>query len=325
MQTTIGTDTEKAKEMLLAGNLVAIPTETVYGLAANALDTQAVIKIFEAKNRPTFNPLIIHCANWQMVQRYVKNVPAKAHLLAEKFMPGPLTFLLDKVDIIPDLVTAGSLKVAVRVPNHPLTLALLNKLDFPLAAPSANPFGYISPTTAGHVLQGLGGRIPYILDGGPSKIGLESTIIGFTEAEDIILYRSGGVSIEELEVISGHKVLIADAIAENAPETSGRLKSHYAPDTALYVGDVLELKKRFTGEKIAIISFSNKYEGIEDKYQFVLSPSANLHEAASNLFSVLRKIDELDATVILAEVFPSEGIGRAINDRLSRAKAENKS
>jgi len=324
MQTVIGTDIERAKEILVAGNLVAIPTETVYGLAANALDTEAVIKIFEAKNRPTFNPLIIHCANWQMAQRYVKNIPAKAHLLAEKLMPGPLTLLLDKKDIVPDLVTAGSSKVAVRVPNHPLALALLNKLDFPLAAPSANPFGYISPTAANHVLHSLGGKIPYILDGGPSLVGLESTIIGFGGNEEIILYRSGGVSIEELEAITGAKVLTANAVAETNPETSGRLKSHYAPDTALYVGDIEQLKKQFTSEKIAVISFSHKYQGIEDRYQFILSPSGNLHEAASNLFSALRKIDEMDATIILAEVFPNQGIGRAINDRLSRAKAENK-
>ena len=324
MQTVTGTDIERAKHFLNNGQLVAIPTETVYGLAANALDTEAVLTIFEVKNRPTFNPLIVHCANWQIVQLYVKNIPNKAHLLAEKLMPGPLTFLLDKKEIIPDLVTAGSSKLAIRVPNHPLTLSLLKELSFPLAAPSANPFGYISPTTANHVLQSLGGKIPYVLDGGPSQVGLESTIIGFGENEEIILYRSGGVSIEDLEKISGEKVTTANAISEKKPETSGRLKSHYAPDTALYVGNIEELKPQFENEKIAVISFAKKYEGIEDSYQFVLSPSKNLHEAASNLFAALRKIDELDATVILAEVFPNEGIGLAINDRLSRAKAENK-
>lgn len=324
MQTVIGTDIKKAKLFLKNGELVAIPTETVYGLAANALDTEAVIKIFEAKNRPTFNPLIVHCADWKMAQQYVKNIPKKAHLLAEKLMPGPLTFLLDRKEVIPDLVTAGSSKVAIRVPDHPLTLSLLKELSFPLAAPSANPFGYISPTTAHHVLQNLGGKIPYILDGGPSAVGIESTIIGFGENEKVILYRSGGVSIEEIERISGDKVLIANPVAEKNPTTSGRLKSHYAPDTALYVGDIEELKHQFANKKIAIISFANKYTGIQDGYQFVLSPSGNLHEAASNLFAALRKIDELDASAILAEIFPNEGIGRAINDRLSRAKAENK-
>lgn len=324
MQTVIGTDIEKAKHFLNNGELVAIPTETVYGLAANALNTEAVLSIFEVKNRPTFNPLIVHCANWQVAQQYVKNVPTKAYLLAEKLMPGPLTFLLEKKEVIPDLVTAGSSKLAIRVPNHPLTLSLLKELNFPLAAPSANPFGYISPTSAHHVLQSLGGKIPYILDGGPSAVGLESTIVGFSENEEIILYRSGGVSIEDIERISGEKVLTANPVAVINPETSGRLKSHYAPDTALYVGDIEELKHQFANKKIAVISFANKYAGIEDGYQFVLSPSGNLHEAASNLFAALRKIDHLDASVILAEVFPNRGIGRAINDRLSRAKAENK-
>ena len=177
MHTITGTDIEKAKQFLMNGELVAIPTETVYGLAANALNEEAVIKIFEVKNRPSFNPLIIHCDSWQTAQQYVQQVPEKAHLLAEKFTPGPLTFLLAKRNIIPDLVTAGSEKVAIRIPNHPLALALLQSLDFPLAAPSANPFGYISPTTAAHVFENLNEKIPYILDGGSATIGLESTIM----------------------------------------------------------------------------------------------------------------------------------------------------
>lgn len=324
MQTVIGTDIDRAKHFLKNGGLVAIPTETVYGLAANALNTEAVLNIFEVKNRPSFNPLIVHCADWQMAQQYVKNIPNKAYLLADKLMPGPFTLLLEKKDVIPDVVTAGSSKVAIRVPNHPMTLTLLKELDFPLAAPSANPFGYISPTTAEHVLQSLGGKIPYILDGGPSAVGLESTIAGFGENEEIILYRSGGVSIEDIEKISGEKVQLVNSVAEKNPATSGRLKSHYAPDTALYVGNIDELQREFADKKIAVISFAKKYTGIEDGYQFILSPAANLHEAASNLFAALRKIDELDASAILAEVFPNEGIGRAINDRLSRAKAENK-
>jgi len=174
MQTITGTNIIKAKQFLNTGEVVAIPTETVYGLAANALDTAAVIKIFEVKNRPSFNPLIVHCDSWQAAQNYVEHIPVKANLLAENFTPGPLTFLLPKKNNIPDLVTAGSEKVAIRVPNHPLTLSLLQSLDFPLAAPSANPFGYISPTTAKHVWESLNGKIPYILDGGAAKVGLES-------------------------------------------------------------------------------------------------------------------------------------------------------
>ena len=324
MQTITGTDIEKAKQFLVNGELVAIPTETVYGLAANALNEEAVIKIFEVKNRPSFNPLIIHCANWQRAQQYVQQVPEKAHLLAKKFTPGPLTFLLTKRDIIPDLVTAGSEKVAVRIPNHSLTLALLESIDFPLAAPSANPFGYISPTSAAHVAENLNGKIPYILDGGSATVGLESTIIGFDENNNVLLYRSGGISIEEIEKTINEKVIPAPSSPQKNPETSGQLKSHYAPHTPLYIGDIDQLKNKFAGKKIATISFTKHIDGIDTNYEFILSPKANLHEAASNLFAALRKIDQLNADIILTELFPNEGIGRAINDRLNRAKAENK-
>jgi L-threonylcarbamoyladenylate synthase len=324
MQTITGTDIEKAKQFLTNGELVAIPTETVYGLAANALNSAAVIKIFEVKNRPSFNPLIVHFASWKIAREYVQDVPAKAHLLAKKFTPGPLTFLLKKKDSIPDLVTAGKERVAIRIPNHPLALALLQSLDFPLAAPSANPFGYISPTTAAHVAENLNGKIPYILDGGSATVGLESTIIGFDENDKVLLYRSGGISIEAIEKLIHEKVIPAPSSPQKNPETSGQLKSHYAPHTPLYIGNIDQLKNEFEGKKIATISFTKKIDGIENGYGFILSPKGNLHEAASNLFAALRKIDQLDADVILTETFPNEGIGRAINDRLNRAKAENK-
>lgn len=323
MHTIVSTDIEKAKQYLINGQLVAIPTETVYGLAANALNEDAVVKIFEAKNRPAFNPLIIHVGSWQAAEKYVTAIPAKAKLLAKKFTPGPLTFLLKKKNIIPDIVTAGSERVAIRIPNHPLTLALLQSLDFPLAAPSANPFGYISPTTAQHVLENLSGKIPYILDGGAATVGLESTIIGFDEKEQVLLYRSGGTGTEEIETLLNEKVLAAPTSPQKNLETSGQLKSHYAPHTPLYIGDIDELKKQFAGKQIASISFSKQFDGIDK--QFVLSKEGSLAEAAKNLFAALREIDGLKVAVILAEIFPDEGIGRAINDRLNRAKAENKS
>lgn len=323
MHTIVSTDIEKAKQYLINGQLVAIPTETVYGLAANALNEDAVVKIFEAKNRPAFNPLIIHVGSWQAAEKYVTTIPAKAKLLAKKFTPGPLTFLLKKKNIIPDIVTAGSERVAIRIPNHPLTLALLQSLDFPLAAPSANPFGYISPTTAQHVLENLSGKIPYILDGGAATVGLESTIIGFDEKEQVLLYRSGGTGTEEIETLLNEKVLAAPTSPQKNLETSGQLKSHYAPHTPLYIGDIDELKKQFAGKQIASISFSKQFDGIDK--QFVLSKEGSLAEAAKNLFAALREIDGLKVAVILAEIFPDEGIGRAINDRLNRAKAENKS
>ncbi|MFT3679109.1 MAG: L-threonylcarbamoyladenylate synthase [Ferruginibacter sp.] len=324
MTAIIGNNIETAKDYLINGETIAIPTETVYGLAANALDENAVIKIFTVKNRPRFNPLIIHIADWKDAVKYAAHIPAKANLLAEKFTPGPLTFLLEKKNTIPDIITAGSDKVAIRIPNHPLTLQLLSSVNFPLAAPSANPFGYVSPTSAQHVYENLAGKIPYILDGGESTVGVESTIIGFDADENVLLYRSGGISAEEIETVLQEKVLKAKKSPLKNPETSGQLKSHYAPHTPLYIGDIDELKKQFTGKRITTISFTNQYDDIDTGQQFILSKSGNLAEAAKNLFSALRTIDKLQADIILAERFPNEGIGRAINDRLEKAQAENK-
>ncbi|MBL7711470.1 MAG: threonylcarbamoyl-AMP synthase [Chitinophagaceae bacterium] len=320
METLTGTDIDKAQALLEQGCLVAIPTETVYGLAANALDPEAVLKIFEAKQRPQFNPLIVHISDWAEAQQYVSHIPATAQLLAKEFTPGPLTFLLPKKDIIPDIITSGSPLVALRVPAHPVCRALLSRLSFPLAAPSANEFGYISPTLAAHVQQSLEGKVAYILDGGAATVGLESTIIGFDEAEEVIVHRVGGLSIEQLEAVLGKKVQFPVRTQEQAPLTSGQLKSHYAPHTALYTGDIPALALRFPGKKIASISFSASYP-LEHVQQFVLSPGGSLTEAAGNLFRVMREIDALQADIILAEIFPDEGLGRAINDRLNRARA----
>lgn len=324
MHTVIGNDIKKAGEHLINGDVVAIPTETVYGLAGNALNEDAILKIFEAKNRPSFNPLIVHVANWQQAQEYVVQVPAKAKMLASAFTPGPITFLLQKTNAIPDLVTAGSDKVAIRIPDHPVTLELLRSIDFPLAAPSANPFGYISPTTAQHVLEGLDEKIPYILEGGAAAVGLESTIIGFDDNDNVLLYRTGGISAEQIEDLLNEKVIFAKLSSEEHPDTAGQLKSHYAPHTPLYVGDIDELKKQFEGKRIATISFTKQFEGIDEAKQFILSGDGSIDEAAKNLFMVLRLTDKLKVDVILAERFPGEGIGRAINDRLGKAQAENK-
>ncbi len=321
MDTITGTDIYKAQSLLQAGDLVAIPTETVYGLAANALNEDAVLKIFQVKNRPQFNPLIIHCSSWEKAGDYVKDVPNKAMVLAKTFTPGPLTFLLPRNNIISDLVTAGSDKVAVRIPNHPLTLRLLQLLDFPLAAPSANPFGYISPTTAGHVMKSLAGKIPYILDGGSAGIGVESTIIGFDENERVILHRSGGISIEAIEAVLNEQIIITSDIATNKPLVPGQLKSHYAPFTPLYTGEIEKMLPGWINKKVATISFTKHFQYVPPEQQFVLSPEGSLAEAAKNLFAALRNIDQLKVDVILAEIFPNEGIGRAINDRLDRAGA----
>lgn len=320
MQTEIGTDLKRAAQLLEQGELVAIPTETVYGLAGNGLDPNAVARIFEVKQRPFFNPLILHFADWEDIRDYVAEIPEVASRIAAQLCPGPITFLLPKTDKVPDIVTAGSPLVAVRIPQHEGTRSLLRQLSFPLAAPSANPFGYVSPTCAEHVLHNLGGKIPYILDGGPAEVGVESTIIGFAP-ETILLYRVGGISTETLSDISG--LPIKDMRGEKAenPSGPGMLKSHYATHAPLYIGAINTLATKFPGKKIAAIRFCDTIPEIPGLTQFVLSPGGNLREAAAKLFSVMRHIDNSGFDLILAEMFPEEGLGRAINDRLHRAQA----
>jgi L-threonylcarbamoyladenylate synthase len=313
MLTEIGKDITRAADLLRNGEVVAIPTETVYGLAGNALDTEAVIRIYEAKQRPRFNPLIIHVPSLESAGKYVKEVPAEIRALAARFSPGPLSYLLPKTAVVPDLVTAGSDRVVIRIPSHSLTLDLLGQLDFPLAAPSANPFGYVSPVTAEHVKQGLNGRIPYILDGGPCSVGLESTIVGIEDGE-IFIHRLGGVTADDIRSVIGREPKFS--LFHKKPDTPGQLKSHYAPGKPLIVGDVDAIIDSNPGKKIAVISYNRKYDVFLNK---VLSPTGNLHEAASNLFTALRELDRSEAEIILAEKFPDEGMGMAINDRLSRA------
>ncbi|HET9056933.1 MAG TPA: L-threonylcarbamoyladenylate synthase [Chitinophagaceae bacterium] len=319
METRIGTDINYAKKLLEAGDLVAIPTETVYGLAGNALNEDAVVKIYAVKNRPHFNPLIIHVPSFSSLSQYVLHVPAKAKLLADAFLPGPITFLLPKKNSIPDIVTAGSDKVAIRIPKHPLTLELLNQINFPLAAPSANPFGYVSPTSAGHVFDNLHGKIPYILDGGECKVGVESTIIGFDKNDKIIVHRVGGITVEEIEKITGEKVTF-QVNTEAGPDSPGQLQSHYATHTPLLLGNIDTLIHQNKNKKIAIISFNRLYPEVPGENQFILSPTGNVEEAAKNLFKALRQLDTIKADIILAEYLPDKGLGRAINDRLKRAQ-----
>jgi L-threonylcarbamoyladenylate synthase len=322
IHTESGNDIAKAASLLMAGEVVAIPTETVYGLAGNALNDSAVLKIFKAKERPHFNPLIVHAANWESIALFIKNIPADAEKLAAKLTPGPLTFLLEKTDKIPDLVTAGHAKVAVRIPNHPLTQDLLNNLPFPLAAPSANRFGYVSPTTAQHVLEGLNGVIPYVLDGGPCTVGLESTIIDF-EGDEIILRRKGGVSKEAIEAVAGKKIIMRTHAHEH-PVAPGQLKSHYATETPLITGSPSVLLPQFKGKSVAVIGFGDSIPMDDAAYTFNLSPTGDTDEAARNLFAIMRRADQCGAEAILATLLPEAGLGAAINDRLKRAEHVNK-
>ena len=340
----ISKDLDIAEKLLRAGKLVAIPTETVYGLAANALDIEAVTKIFEAKNRPTFDPLIIHTDSIEKVKNFVIDFPEIAEKLASHFWAGAMTLLLPKKNIIPDLVTSGMDTVAIRIPAHSLTLALLARLEFPLAAPSANPFGYISPTTAQHVENQLGAKILLTLDGGACEIGIESTIIGF-ENEKAIIYRLGGISVEEIENVIGKVTIktsssnpkLANALANTLANTlvnaqtgmdaPGMLESHYSPKKPLILVDfdtensknLNKIIEKYPSNKIGGLFFSEKEPRLLAENQLILSKSRDYSEATRNLFAMMRQLDTMDIDVIIAEILPEIGLGRAINDRLRRA------
>jgi len=309
-----GTDIGKAIKLLTNDELVAIPTETVYGLAGNALSREAVTKIFSVKNRPQFDPLIVHVPNLEKAKDYVLEIPEAAKKLADKFWPGPLTLLLKKKPIIPDLVTAGLDTVGIRCPDHSLTRQLLKELPFPLAAPSANPFGYVSPTKPAHVEEQLGHKIPYILDGGPCPVGIESTIVGF-ENDKPVVYRLGGLSLEDIEATIGTVTLMTHSTSN--PKSPGQLKSHYAPVKKVILGSIEALLK-IHKTNVGVLSFQNDFDTAN---QIILSPSGKLDEAAQHLFEALRAFDRMDVEVVLTELVPDQGLGRAINDRLRRAAA----
>jgi len=317
----IGKDIIHAKSLLEAGKLVGIPTETVYGLAGNALNPDAVASIFETKKRPSFDPLIIHSDSMEKIKRWVLKIPEKLKILADEFWPGPLTLLLPRESIVPDLVTSGLDRVAVRIPSHPLTLELLKSLEFPLAAPSANPFGYISPTRPEHVQKQLGDQIPYILDGGACKVGLESTIVGI-EDDQIFIYRLGGLDVREIEALVG--LVQIKTYSSSNPAAPGLLESHYAPSKPFILGDLDQLIQEHKHDKkrMGILSLQRIFSNMPIESQMMLSEKGDLKEAAQNLFAAMRALDELDLDLILAERMPDQGLGKAINDRLNRAAAK---
>jgi L-threonylcarbamoyladenylate synthase len=316
VKTEIGTDLNQVIELLQSGELVAIPTETVYGLAANGTNELAIQKIFEAKNRPTSNPLILHFPNEEAIMPYVEEFPEVLRELTEKFWPGPLTVLLNKSELVPDRITAGHNRVAVRVPAHSVTLELLKNLPFPLAAPSANPYGNISPTKAEHVFHQLSGKIPYVLDGGSCNKGLESTIVGM-ENEKLVIYRLGSISTEQIEGVWGYKPTIHQS-SEEAPLTSGMVKYHYAPSTPLYF--IESINEIDTSVSSGFIFFQNDFIDVENK--IILSETGNLNEAAQRLYDSLHLMDSKELKQIYIERFPDTGLGITINDRLNRATAK---
>ncbi|WP_439152230.1 L-threonylcarbamoyladenylate synthase [Winogradskyella sp.] len=313
----ISKDIAKAVALLSAENVVAIPTETVYGLAGNIYSEKAIRTIFETKQRPFFNPLIVHIASTSCLDKIVAHIPKKAKLLAEAFWPGPITLVLKKKAVIPDVITAGKDTVAVRIPNHPVILELLNQLEFPLAAPSANPFNSISPTTAIHVETYFKDKIKMVLDGGPCKSGIESTIIGF-ENDEPIIYRLGSTSIEAIENVVG-KVEIKNK-KEIAPDAPGMLERHYAPTTKTILSDNIEDSiLPYKNKRVGIITFKSSIINDTVEFQIALSKSGDLTEAASKLYNALHQLDALNLDIIIAEKFPDYGLGKSINDRLNRA------
>ncbi len=317
MKTEVGTDIDRAAQLLKNGHLVAIPTETVYGLSGNALSNNTLAQIFEVKQRPKFDPLILHVDSLAKLRQYVQGLPTSFERLAQYCMPGPLTFVLPKEKTIPDLATAGKNTVAIRIPDDPLTLELLRLLDFPLAAPSANPFMYVSPTRADHVQQQLGRLIPYILDSGPTSIGIESTIVTPVSDNGLEVLRLGGTPIETLKE-HVQPVKIAQSTA-NEPLAPGQMSSHYAPQTPVKMGDPVEFFTAYDPQYLGFISFQSMNHKIPEANQVVLSQKGSLKEAAQNLFAALRALDRTDLALVIAEIFPEEGLGQAINDRLKRA------
>lgn len=310
-------DIIRAKEALANNELIAIPTETVYGLAGNAYNETAIKKIFELKNRPFYNPLIVHIKSAAYIENIACDIPDIARKLAEVFWPGPLTLVLKKQEHVSDLITSGKKTVAVRVPNHPLTLALLNSLDFPLAAPSANPFGSISPTNTKHVVNYFGESLDVILEGGECEKGLESTIIGF-ENNLPILYRHGTIPLEEIEFITGKLGIITDN--DKSPNSPGMLSRHYAPKTDTYLtNNIPELIKCFERKKIGLLVFNKKIKDNKIQHQEILSESGDYNEAARNLYAAMHRLDENKLDVILLERLPNIGLGKTINDKLNRA------
>jgi translation factor SUA5 len=325
----------EAAEVIRKGGLVAFPTETVYGLGANALDETAVRKIFAAKERPAWDPLIVHICDLAMLEQLVEDVPEKFTELASRFMPGPLTVVMRKKAIVPDAVTAGLPTVAVRMPNHPVALALIEVAGVPIAAPSANKFGRPSPTTAEHVLHDLAGRIDGILDAGPTQVGVESTVVDLTKTPPVIL-RPGGVSKESLEEVLG-KVVVSSTLPSNVEAglpSPGMMPRHYAPSVPVILadGNVSELMRvierlrsqGYEPNQIGVLMPEGWLKGEEGLVLFRWGKWGDWDKMAQKLFEGLRWLERQKVSVIVAPLPPPVGLGLAIRDRLTKAASTNR-
>jgi L-threonylcarbamoyladenylate synthase len=316
----------QAADILRRGGLVAFPTETVYGLGANALDRSAVLKIFEAKQRPTWDPIIVHGSSVEELRRLVREWPEHAETLARVYMPGPLTLLLPKADLIPSECTAGRDKVGVRIPSHEVAKALIRAAGLPIAAPSANRFGHTSPTTAEHVLADLDGRIDAVLDGGPTDVGVESTVIDVT-LDPPVIYRPGGITREMIETVIG-PVTIAQRPLTDAPveslESPGLGIRHYAPRAKLILvhgtEEFLAIIEREKRKRVGVM-LPDAWDaaGLQVAAKFAWGGIEDLEQLAHNLYDGLRTLDEQNVEVIVCPIPRTDGVGLAILDRLTKA------
>jgi len=317
MNTNITKDILYCQALLNNNEVVAIPTETVYGLAACIDSDEAVEQIFRLKSRPHYNPLIVHIHHIDQLNNLAVDIPEIAIQLAKVFWPGPLTLLLKKGPQVSDLITAGKPTIAVRMPNHPLTIELLKGLKAPIAAPSANPFTGISPTSAEHVYQYFKGKIKAILDGGPCEVGLESTIVGFN-GETAVIYRKGGISINRIESVIG-EVSYLGMTKSTKIVAPGMLDKHYSPKTKLILTKSLEKElSKHLNKKIGVITLSPYFKS-DIALCTALSATGNLDEAASQLYATLHFMDTQNLDIIIAETMPETELGVTINDRLKRA------
>lgn len=311
-------DIQLAVDSLDRNDVVGMPTETVYGLAGNAFSEQAVRRIFEVKQRPAYNPLIVHINGVADLNVVASDIPEEAVILARHFWPGPLTVVLKKKSCIPDLVTAGKATVAVRAPDHPVAQELLRRTSYPLAAPSANPFGTISPTSAAHVERYFGDTIPCVLDGGTCRRGIESTIVGFGDDGRPVILRLGSITPGEIEEVAGHVIIRNNAMA--APDAPGMLSRHYSPKTELIITSNPEMTlDMYAGRKVGLLTFSERVPDRPGLIQVVLSDKGDMNEAAAALYAALHDLDQLSADIIVTSLLPETGLGMAINDKLRRA------
>ena len=311
---------QKAIEILKNGGLVAIPTETVYGLAANALNEVAVQNIFISKGRPSNNPLILHFYQWEDAREFVVEVPDDFYILYTHFSPGPLTYLLPKSSLVSEKISANNTTVAIRFPKHPIAQELLKGINFPLAAPSANPSGYISPTQSMHVMQQLGDKIDGVLEGGECAKGIESTIVGWDHEGNVVIYRSGTITAKEISKVLQKevKVLTGEHKKNVAP---GMLSKHYSPKKPTYITkDIKGKMYQFSEKKIGIIWQINPHLSDSNKcINLSFSENGMLETIAKNLYATMYHMDNLDVDVILIEQCLEGNLGVAIADRLSRA------